>query len=71
MVEKGNSKKQSTCNTKDSELEVNLIEIIKPQDLDEALNSPQATEWKQAIKEEIKSLDDQETWEIVDSPPGK
>lgn len=49
-------------------MEINLVELIESRDLDDALTSPQATEWKRAINEEIRSLESQETWEITDLP---
>lgn len=69
---KPNIDDQSACNTEDSsEMEINLVEVTEPRDLKEALTSPQATEWKRAINEEIESLESQGTWEIVDLPQDK
>jgi len=68
---KPREKTQSTCDTEESELEINLVEITEPRDLNEALNSPHAAQWKRAIKEEIKTLESQETWEIMDLPSDK
>ena len=50
---------QSTCDTEESELEVNLVEITEPRDLNEPLNSPHATEmcYKRRNQELRKSRD--------------
>lgn len=39
--------------------------------LKDALSGSEATKWMFAIKEEFKALIKNETWEIVDRPPGK
>lgn len=36
----------------------------------EALSRPDAHEWLQAMKEEIQSFDENDTWELVNPPEG-
>nr|XP_034194668.1 uncharacterized protein LOC117610925 [Osmia lignaria] len=55
----------------DSDIEANLVEIVEPQSLKEALNSPQAAEWKNAINEELDSLTSRRTWEVTNLPEGR
>ncbi|RVW41663.1 Retrovirus-related Pol polyprotein from transposon RE1 [Vitis vinifera] len=43
-------------------------EVVIPNSVHEALTDPR---WKAAINEEIKSLQKNETWELVKCPPGK
>ncbi|KIK70312.1 hypothetical protein GYMLUDRAFT_149315, partial [Collybiopsis luxurians FD-317 M1] len=43
----------------------------KPQSFKEALNSPEADQWEQAMTEEITAHLTNGTWEIVDLPPGQ
>ena len=52
-------------------VELNLLEIDEPTNLKEALSSPQAKKWKDAIQEEVKNLERLETWEDAEPPPGK
>ena len=40
----------------------------KPRNIEEAMRIP---EWRQAVLEEIRALQSNETWRIVDLPPGK
>ena len=37
----------------------------------EAMSSPDAGLWKVAMKEELEALDRNNTWEVVDRPPGR
>jgi len=53
------------CDSECSDIEANFAEIIEPQSLEEALRSPQATQWKRAIKEELNSLEDRQTWKAA------
>ncbi|XP_076544682.1 uncharacterized protein LOC117610925 [Osmia lignaria lignaria] len=55
----------------DSDTEANLVEIVEPQSLKEALNSPQAAEWKNAINEELDSLSSRGTWEVTNLSEGR
>ena len=41
-----------------------------PQNLKEALTSPDAIFWKDAINDEMESLISNRTWKLVDLPPG-
>lgn len=53
-------------------VELNFVEIVEPNTLEEALSSPQASEWKQAIHDEMTSLIQRTTWENIDHlPPGR
>ncbi|GJU06710.1 retrovirus-related pol polyprotein from transposon TNT 1-94 [Tanacetum coccineum] len=47
-----------------------LTEEGEPSTLQEALNNPYALFWKEAIQEEIESLDKNKTWELVPLPGG-
>lgn len=57
--------------TEQSDIEANLIEIADPQDIHEALSSPQTKQWQRAIKEELDSLVRRKTWENTILPEGK
>ena len=43
----------------------------EPSSFEEAKASAQAREWNQAMGEELTSLENHKTWELVDLPPGK
>lgn len=45
-----------------------LAIFIEPDTYDEAVQSEHGTEWKRAIEEELQSLDENDTWEIIDRP---
>ena len=45
--------------------------LAEPQSFREALNSPEADQWEQAMLEEVTAHLTNGTWEIVDLPPGK
>ena len=48
---------------------VNQLSTVSiPNSVQEALVDPR---WKAAMNEEMKSLQKNETWELVDRPPGK
>jgi len=47
---------------------LSLSTQTEPQSYEEAMESP---EWKQAMQNEIKALDANDTWKIVDLPIGK
>lgn len=51
---------------KPKNIEFNLTEIIEPTTYEQALNSPQSNEWQEAMDDEIRSLEDRGTWEIVE-----
>ena len=42
-----------------------------PESLEEALTSSDVEKWKKAMKEELKNLQRNETWEIVPKPEGR
>ena len=42
----------------------------EPRSFEEAMNTPEATQWKEAALEEIKSHHDNDTWSLVDLPKG-
>jgi hypothetical protein len=42
-----------------------------PRNIDEAQNSSDWIQWEQAMKEELKSLEGHQTWNLVALPPGK
>ena len=46
-------------------------EIAEPRTMKEALSSDQANKWKAAADEEIQSLMENETWDLVKLPPGR
>ena len=62
---------EEEASTEASDIEVNLIEVREPQDINEALASPQSKQWRCAIKEEVDSLVQRKTWEITQLPEGK
>ena len=45
-----------------------LSTVVIPNNVQEALAYPR---WKAAMNEEMKSLQKNETWELVECPPGK
>ena len=46
-------------------------EIKEPKDLKEALHSEEKSLWMDAMKEELKSIKENDTWELVDLPRGR
>lgn len=42
--------------------------FVEPLTYEEAVESDQGTEWKRAIDDELQSLNENQTWEIVDKP---
>ena len=42
----------------------------KPQSFKEAMSSPKAPYWKEVINDEVESILQNHTWELVDLPPG-
>lgn len=44
--------------------------LKEPQSYEEALKSPQADLWREAMNDEFKSLLENGTWELVECPPG-
>lgn len=47
------------------------FDLNEPQTVEDALSSPHADQWKMAMQEEYDSLIKNETWSLVDLPPGK
>jgi len=45
--------------------------FIEPNSYTEAIQSPQVNEWKKAMDDEMKSISDHKTWELVPIPKGK
>ncbi|GAQ93484.1 hypothetical protein KFL_015700010 [Klebsormidium nitens] len=45
-------------------------EPVEPKTLEEALSSPEAELWREALEEEFASLQENQTWELCDPPPG-
>ena len=45
--------------------------ICEPQSKDEALETPEATHWKQAADEEMEALNKMNTWKVVELPEGQ
>ena len=48
----------------------NVSQILEPMNMEEAMASDQAAEWKQAADSEYESLISNETWELVELPAG-
>ncbi|GBP64177.1 Retrovirus-related Pol polyprotein from transposon TNT 1-94 [Eumeta japonica] len=48
-----------------------FTDLTDPQTVEEALASPQAADWKQAMNEEYASLMKNKTWSLTELPPGK
>lgn len=46
--------------------EANFIEFDVPTTYEEAINCKNSNKWKEAIKEELQSLEENETWKLVD-----
>lgn len=46
-------------------------ELNDPQNINEALTSPNADKWKQAIKSELDSMKENDVWQIVNRPAAK
>ena len=42
----------------------------EPQSFNEAMSTPEAPMWKEAVNSEIESIMKNHTWELVDLPPG-
>ena len=49
----------------------NVAELVEPKTLKEALLSPQAKEWQEAVNEELSSLEQHKTWEVCELPAGR
>ena len=49
----------------------NMAQLSTPSTLQEGIESEEQEKWKKAIESELKSLEDNETWELVDLPPNR
>lgn len=48
-----------------------VMENLYPQSYDSAMKSDEAEEWKRAMNDEMSSLAENNTWELVNPPKGK
>lgn len=51
---------------KPKDIEINLTEIVEPITFEQAITSPQCDEWKIAMEDELRSLEDRNTWVLVE-----
>ena len=63
------SKRQKTSTSFGSDFVKFLLES-EPQTFNEAMLSSDSTSWKEAVNSEIESILGNQTWELVDLPPG-
>ena len=49
---------------------ISFMTLGEPQTYKEAMTSPEALSWKEAINSEVESILQNHTWELVDIPPG-
>ncbi|GJQ70484.1 hypothetical protein Trydic_g22896 [Trypoxylus dichotomus] len=50
---------------------VNFSNATVPESYEEAMNCVDSGKWKEAMKQELKSLEGNKTWSLVDEPIGK
>ena len=50
--------------------DVLLLESDEPTTYAEAMVSPDSEEWLEAMRSELKSMDENQVWDLVDLPPG-
>ncbi|GJY36635.1 putative RNA-directed DNA polymerase [Tanacetum coccineum] len=55
---------------KDKISDSTLSELDEPANYKEAMASPEASKWKEAMKSEIQSMYDKQVWNLVDTTPG-
>ncbi|GKB89071.1 retrotransposon protein, putative, ty1-copia subclass [Tanacetum coccineum] len=55
---------------KDKISDSTLSELDEPTNYKEVMASPEAAKWKEAMKSEIQSMDDNQVWNLVDTTPG-
>ena len=67
----GRVNKGKPPNRYDSKINTANLALSEPLNWTEAMNQPESEKWMQAAKEEIKSLNENKTWEIVDLPEGR
>jgi hypothetical protein len=48
-----------------------VSEVVEPETIQQAWKSPEASEWKKAAEEEIASLKENDTWDLVKLPEGR
>ena len=68
-VEPRRSKRQRTSTSFGPNFLTYLLEN-KPRTFKEAVTSPEAPFWKEAINREVESILSNHTWKLVDLPPG-
>ncbi|UYV81944.1 hypothetical protein LAZ67_21000209 [Cordylochernes scorpioides] len=51
--------------------ELHFLDIIEPTTFEQAVNSKEAPYWRRAMKDELRSLEDRNTWTLSDLPLGK
>ncbi|UYV69068.1 K02A2.6-like [Cordylochernes scorpioides] len=51
--------------------ELHFLDIIEPTTFEQAINSKEAPYWRRAMKDELRSLEDRNTWTLSDLPLGK
>lgn len=49
----------------------NVVELETPEDFSQAMCSPQVSKWREAMKEEMVSLEENKTWTLVSLPKNK
>ena len=47
-----------------------IVDQDDPTTVQQALSSPNSKEWQNAMNEEIKSMQDNQVWNLIDSTPG-
>ena len=47
---------------------LSVVNIIEPKTFKDVMNSPQKNEWFQAMQEELKCIEDNNTWNLTDLP---
>lgn len=50
---------------------VDLLDVDEPRTFKEAMRSSHSTQWRDAVDEELRSLDKNKTWQLVELPTGK
>lgn len=56
---------------KDDTIGLNFTQIVEPNDYEEAMTGPQAELWREAIDDDLQTLEKQKTWEVVNIPSEK
>ena len=50
---------------------LHVADVMEPETIQQALKSPESSQWKRAADEEIASLKENDTWDLVELPEGK